>query len=89
MFRFLPAPWSEPQPIPEAVIGGSQGAEGASQGTSAWEWVVRQAGEGVKTFGLSTQCFGEGFSGDVREGHTVAATALRIVDVASDPPHLR
>lgn len=79
----------EPDSVAQTVVHGAESAERRLEALTAWERVVRQAGESIETLGLAAQCFGDHFAGDVGVGDAVTAAALRVIDVASQPPDLR
>ncbi len=79
----------EPDSVAQTVVHGAESAERRLEALTAWERVVRQAGESIETLGLAAQCFGDHFACDVGVGDAVTAAALRVIDVASQPPDLR
>lgn len=79
----------EPDSVAQTVVHGAESAERRLEALTAWERVVRQAGESIETLGLAAQCFGDHFAGDVGVGDAVTAAALRVIDVASQPSDLR
>src|SRR5690554_1674760 len=85
----LRVPTSTTEAIPQLVIPGAQCGERHPEQAAAREGVMGQCGEGIEAFGLAANRLGQYLAGNMGVGHTVAAATLGIVDVISQPTHLR